>query len=195
MFFNNHICRNLFGISYNVFVDLIERYFSIFECTHMKPSQQIHVMSCLKNMANITCHRWIPIIKASYVKLWCFLWSVSEYTGRAGGLRRHRAQSDVIVILAVRPRHLISPANQLFQSLLKWTTKEPSKLCITVPFVCGDPLGNQQFFFTTGQWEFLTSFWCDSQPNRRKWGEWGFWNIDIIYRRRNWSVLIDWTYY
>ena len=48
-------------------------------------------------------HRWIPLIKASYVELWCFLWSAPWINGwvnnrEAGDLRRHRAHYNVMVM-------------------------------------------------------------------------------------------------
>ena len=50
-----------------------------------------------------TCHRWIPLTKASDVELWCFLWSAPWINGWVnnrvvGYLRRHRAHCDVIVM-------------------------------------------------------------------------------------------------
>ena len=50
-----------------------------------------------------TGHRWIPLPRANYVELWCFLWSVPWINGwvnnrEAGDLRCHRAHYDVIVM-------------------------------------------------------------------------------------------------
>ena len=45
-----------------------------------------------------TCHRWIPLTKASDAVLWCFLWSGPEHNRNAGDLRRHRAHYDVTVM-------------------------------------------------------------------------------------------------
>ena len=52
---------------------------------------------------DFTCHRWIPLTKASDAELWCFLWPVPWINGwvnnsEAGDLRRHRAHYDVIVL-------------------------------------------------------------------------------------------------
>ena len=51
-----------------------------------------------------TCHRWIPLTKASDAELWCFLWYAPWINGwvsnrEAGDLRHHRAHYDVIVML------------------------------------------------------------------------------------------------
>ena len=53
-----------------------------------------------------TCHRCIPLTKASDAELWCFLWSAPWINGwvnnrEAGDLRRHRAHYDVIVMSSV----------------------------------------------------------------------------------------------
>ena len=50
-----------------------------------------------------TGHRWIPHTKASDAELWCLLWSAPWINGwinnrEAGGLKRHRAHHDVIVM-------------------------------------------------------------------------------------------------
>ena len=46
-----------------------------------------------------TCHRWIPLIKASDAELWCFLWWNGWVNNRdAGDLSRHRAHYDVTVM-------------------------------------------------------------------------------------------------
>ena len=49
-----------------------------------------------------TGDRWIPLTKASDAELSCFLWSAHIYgwvdNCDAGGLRRHRAHYDVIVM-------------------------------------------------------------------------------------------------
>ena len=50
-----------------------------------------------------TCHRWIPLTKASDAELWCFLWFASWINGwvnnsDAGDLRCYRTHFDVIVI-------------------------------------------------------------------------------------------------
>ena len=49
-----------------------------------------------------TGHRWIPHTKASDAELWCFLWSawINAWVNNreAGGLRRHPAHYDVIVM-------------------------------------------------------------------------------------------------
>ena len=46
-----------------------------------------------------TCHRWIPLTKASDAELWCFLWSAPEQNNReAGELRCHQAHYDVTVM-------------------------------------------------------------------------------------------------
>ena len=43
-----------------------------------------------------SCHRWIPLTKASDAELWCFRWSCDWVNNQdAGGLRRHRAHDDV----------------------------------------------------------------------------------------------------
>ena len=51
-----------------------------------------------------TGHRWIPRTKASDAELWCFLLICARINGwvnngEAGDLRRHRAHSDVIVMM------------------------------------------------------------------------------------------------
>ena len=53
-----------------------------------------------------TGHRYISPTMASDAELWCFLWSAPELNDSvnnrdAGGLRRHRAHYDVIVIFVI----------------------------------------------------------------------------------------------
>ena len=49
-----------------------------------------------------TGHRWIPLTKASYAELWCFLRSAPEQTAEhAGDLRRHCAHHGFTVILLI----------------------------------------------------------------------------------------------
>ena len=55
-------------------------------------------------------HRWIPRTKASDVQLWCFFfichWTNGWVNNReAGGLRRHRAHYDVIVLRGTPGTH------------------------------------------------------------------------------------------
>ena len=55
-----------------------------------------------------TGHRWIPCTKASYAELWCSLWSAPWINGwvnnrETGGLRRHRAHHDAIVMATIYP--------------------------------------------------------------------------------------------
>ena len=46
-----------------------------------------------------TCHRWIPLTKASDMELRCFLWSATERTFKQTiNLRRHRAHYDITVV-------------------------------------------------------------------------------------------------
>ena len=67
--------------------------------------------SCNGNICRVTgllCgeftgHRWIPLMKASDVELWCFPWSAPWINGwinnrEAGESRRHRAHYDFIVM-------------------------------------------------------------------------------------------------
>ena len=52
----------------------------------------------------VTVDRWIPLTKASDVELWCFLWFAPWINNRkAGDLRLHRADYDVIVMNELRP--------------------------------------------------------------------------------------------
>ena len=51
-----------------------------------------------------TCHRWIPLTKASDAGVWCYLWSPSQpnswaNNGDAGDLRHHRAHNEVILMM------------------------------------------------------------------------------------------------
>ena len=51
-----------------------------------------------------TCHRWIPLTKASDAELWCFLWSthwINRWVNNreAGDLRRHRTHHDITVMV------------------------------------------------------------------------------------------------
>ena len=51
-------------------------------------------------MREITCHRWIPLTKASDAELWCFLWPMLwTNSWGASGLRSHRAYHDVTVMV------------------------------------------------------------------------------------------------
>ena len=59
-----------------------------------------------------TCHRWIPLTKASDAELWCSFWSapekrLSKPSRRLCDLRRHRAHYDVTVMSSL-VKHILS---------------------------------------------------------------------------------------